>query len=692
MGRTSASTIENNFSKGLITEAHGLNFPENAVTEGVNFVINRDGSISRRLGIDYEEGYDTVPVTRDDSAISEFVWENVGGDGELTFVVVQVGYVIYYYVLTADGVISDNRKSFFTSLADFDLAPARGEPCQFASGDGKLFVTHPFCNPFYVEYDADTDDITETVITIKIRDFEGVEDDLDVEERPATLEEDHEYNLYNQGWYIKDVTIDVDGSATDDPLDKFFDDLAVYPSNADIWWILKNSLDEFRPAMTSGMAALGNTPAPKGHFILDAFDTDRSNAHEDIGDVEETTAGNRRPKTCAFFSGRVWYAGVDKDKYNTNVYFTQIIEEDEQIEKCYQLNDPTSEEQFDLLPTDGGVVKVQEAGNIIKLFPMQDKLLIMATNGIWSIQGSEGIGFRANDFSVVKVSGVGLLSNLSVVNVEGLPFFWNNNGIYTIVPNEFGSLEIKSLTDKTIQTFYNEIPALNRKYSKGAYNGLTKVIKWVYRQSEPLGVDNRYNYDSVLCLDLNNGAFYVYNIETAIVDNALYPYLTGILAIQNSLTTEATEDQFYYLATMQEGVEGVDYNLTFARESDTSHRDWVSEPGVSSSYDTYFITGYKVHSQANRQFQANYMWVFSEYQENNSCFVQGIWDYANSGDSGRYTQRQECCGGRDYTDVQVKRLKMRGSGLVLQYKFMSNERDPFHIIGWSTFESSNERP
>ena len=41
------------FVKGLITEASPLTFPENASIDEKNFVLNRDGSRSRRLGVDY---------------------------------------------------------------------------------------------------------------------------------------------------------------------------------------------------------------------------------------------------------------------------------------------------------------------------------------------------------------------------------------------------------------------------------------------------------------------------------------------------------------------------------------------------------------------------------------------------------------------------------------------------------------
>lgn len=43
------------FVKGLITEASALTFPEGATVDEDNFVINRDGSRQRRLGLEIDE-------------------------------------------------------------------------------------------------------------------------------------------------------------------------------------------------------------------------------------------------------------------------------------------------------------------------------------------------------------------------------------------------------------------------------------------------------------------------------------------------------------------------------------------------------------------------------------------------------------------------------------------------------------
>ena len=53
-----AAQLENNFTRGLITEATGLNFPENACTETYNCVFHENARVERRLGFDYEDGFE----------------------------------------------------------------------------------------------------------------------------------------------------------------------------------------------------------------------------------------------------------------------------------------------------------------------------------------------------------------------------------------------------------------------------------------------------------------------------------------------------------------------------------------------------------------------------------------------------------------------------------------------------------
>jgi hypothetical protein len=104
MPRTSSNIEINNFVSGLITEATPLNFPPNASLDEQNFVLNRDGSRTRRPGMDLEPGgaqviTSSVPVPGVGSTVAHncFRWNNVGGIGSLTYIVVQIGNELNFY-------------------------------------------------------------------------------------------------------------------------------------------------------------------------------------------------------------------------------------------------------------------------------------------------------------------------------------------------------------------------------------------------------------------------------------------------------------------------------------------------------------------------------------------------------------------------------------------------------------------
>lgn len=190
-----------------------------------------------------------------------------------------------------------------------------------------------------------------------------------------------------------------------------------FPSNSDVWQhhtssrdvastsagiTTTDTFDRFDPARTLGERPAPLGRAPRGYWRLKAWDQQRTEVSGVLALAPVTTT--LRPRTGAWFAGRVWYAGVDMQVFTEKIYFSQIIEHPSQLGKCYQVNDPTNDEFFDLLPSDGGVISIPGAGQVIKLFPIQNGLLAFTTTGIWFITGREGIGFIATDYTVVKLS------------------------------------------------------------------------------------------------------------------------------------------------------------------------------------------------------------------------------------------------------------------------------------------------
>lgn len=206
MPRQAATVLHNNFTKGLITEATGLNFPDGAVTEAWNTVFERIGSARRRKGIDIESEAETFSYADSDGILREFVWNAVALNGGFTFLVLQVGASVLFYELSTETSLSASQTPIGLDLKDFKAPGSTLDieltPASFSSGAGYLFICHPACEPVIVYYEDDTETFKAGPITIYIRDMKGLEEEgVGLTEEPTTLTATHHYNLFNQGWY-----------------------------------------------------------------------------------------------------------------------------------------------------------------------------------------------------------------------------------------------------------------------------------------------------------------------------------------------------------------------------------------------------------------------------------------------------------------------------------------------------------
>lgn len=703
MARSASVTIENNFSKGLITEATGLNYPENSCVETYDCLFDYFGRASRRLGFDFEASATGLTLDKTGKAINTYHWRNVTGDGTVAFVVVQVGNTLRFYNSVNPPNLSLNLIASSIDLTDFQPSggPDPGEnECQFADGLSKLYVFHPYLDNFYITYDRNTNTMSATGFTLTMRDFEGdVEDTLGVDERPVgtfgALTNHHKYNLYNQGWPTNNTFLASWDAGRSD-----------MPSNADVWWTFKNASDAFDVSTVANVGR-GNTPAPKGHFILNVYDQDRL-AVSGIAGLPHTTSGFSRTSTGAFFAGRVFFSGINAPNYTGKIYFTQILERDTQIGQCYQASDPTSEDLFDLLPADGGVIAIPEAGAVYRLFAISSGLLVFATRGIWFITGSTGIGFTASDFTPVKISSIRTVSGTSFVDVNGVPMWWNTDGIF-MAQQAQGALSpsVQNLSLTTIQSFFNTIPDRSKVHAKGVFNPLTQIVQWLYRSVEASSIDEDFEFDRILNLDIVTQAFYPWQISSGdpkivglttvdgaanqaplnnVVDNAgnqvIDSSFNNVAAYGfNAIDTSGSTTK--YLTSYP--VSG-NNTFTFSEANDPQYLDWWTY-GAKVDYTSYFITGYKVHGNAVTNFSP--MYVYAYHEGIGKFYIQGVWDYSVATANGRVSSKQLC----SFQDVTYsnnhRRVKIRGQGKSLQYLVKSLSGQPFNIIGWAALETGN---
>lgn len=695
MPRNAGTVVENNFAAGFITEGTALTFPPNSWKDADNCIPEQTGNVTRRLGIDIESNHSERTVNRTGDVITTYLWENVGGSATLQLLVVQIGDTLYFYDGSTTDPLSSHPITDTIDLTDFSPAGFDGPEtyeCQFADGNGLLFVVNPNLDAFYVSYDENTQTFTATQIDIKIRDLAGVEDGMDVDERPTNdmgnVSNQKKYNLYNQGWETTQLNT-WDAARTD------------LPSNADVMWTFKDANEDFDVTLVPKFFR-GNSPAPKGHFILDLYSQDRTTAS---GVTITTVTIPTRASTVAFHAGRVFYGGIKSEGYNANIYFTQVVERDSQYGLCHQINDPTSELLFDLLPTDGGFISIRECGNIIKLAAIGQGLVVFATNGVWLVSGSTGLGFTANDYSIVKIAETSCLTSSSFVEVKGTMTWWNLDGIYTL-QMEGPSGKTVSLTEPRIKSYYNTIPPSSKRRATGFYNGVTGIIQWLYREEEAGTPDELYEATHILNLNLNTGAFYIWTpsdsdvkihscvvleheggdivVETVVDDSAVTVVDdSGEEVIVYTLENSTVVPKFKYLVSW---ADSGNHKLTFAEAWDTDYEDWATRD--AEDFSSYFITGYSVRGEGNKEFQSNYV---TFYADNTSIFdIQGIWDFSNSGNSGKWsnTQRIDNTSKTNF-DYVTKKMKFRGNGKAVQVKVSSVTGEPFDISGWSTQVSGN---
>lgn len=496
-------------------------------------------------------------------------------------------------------------------------------------------------------------------------------------------------------------------------INTWFTQVGNYPSNSDIWWLYKNTSNVFAPTTTIGNVQQPFGPASKGSFILQSFIQLRSAVSGVAGLTDIITT--RRPTTGCWFQGRIWYSGIDDTwapvgdgqftTWTENIYFSQISVDTTTFGNCYQTNDPTNQNLFAILPSDGGVITIQGSGAIYKLFAIQNGVIVFAANGIWFITGSGGVGFSANNYSITKVSSIQSISTTSYVNVQGWPMFWNEEGIYYVTTDDQGGsvhspdirLKVDNLCLGTILSYYANIPLQSKKYVRGDFDPLSYVVQWCYRSTNESDITSRYQFDTILNFNLINKAFYPYTLPTVGTPTQKTPFIHAINYIAGPGGSTSPSPVFKYVTSVLDGPPISGYGWTFSEESSSNNGavsgvpyvDWPTQITNGLNYTSYFVTGYRLTGKALTKFQTPYVYVFSRNPSGNSYGIQAIWDYAGSGLTGRWSTLQIKSNSPNNFSNMYHKIRLRGRGLALQLKVVSIANKPFDLMGWSIWNEVN---
>lgn len=727
------------FSKGKITEASGLTFPENSMKDELNIDINYDGTIRRRRGLDYESGYtkDSTVTDLDSVAVNNYHWENAGEEGDNSFFVVRVGNTLRFYDSTSSAISSNLIGSCDFSSISRNTALSAKESVQFVFAKGFLFCVNRYTDPFYVEWDGVTT-FSINPITLKIRDLKGVDDGLALHERPSSLSNTHKYNLYNQGWprrNIQNADHDGSGSHIGTALSAFNGWVGGYPSNSDTYEggiSGPHTVGFWYKPETASLQDSATSEAPKGHYILDAFDQRRATA-SGIGSITDI-AIDERPTVIGFFQGHLIFAGVKSGEFKDTIFVSQSLTDISKAGLCYSINDPTAALESSPLDTDGGTIRIEGLGSLISVKNSANKCVIISDSGVWTLRPSDDGIFTVNNVVSEKVTSSGGVGPSSVVEYESTIFYWGSDGIYAVGVDEAGlSMRATNLTEFTIQSDYLSISDIQKKYSDGMADTSTRKIYWVYSNVsvDDTGFNQRFN--RALILDVRTGSFYDYEIS-ALASNS--PIMSGLLFKRDINTAIQSENVVVGADTVVVGADSVyidtiitsgsqtsrlkvltlspnagNYSITFSEFTNRDFVDWETEDGVGSPYNSYVETSYELVGDVIRDKQATYVFCYFNRTEENfidngsggvrfdypsSCLMQAKWDWTSTATANRWGDPQQVYRFRapyisggigssfDYSyDIIETKNKARGKGKALHIRFESEESKDFQLLGWA---------
>jgi len=688
------------FIKGLVTEANELTFPESASVDEENFVLNRDGSRSRRLGVDFEELYQLKATGLTTADIKEgkqsfHVWESPGGDTTVSLGIVRIKNRLWF----VDLLTSNPSANFKNSGNYITITGLSNSKLETAVINNKcILVSEDLAKPVVLTYNTSTGAVTQSTVTLKIRDLFGVDDGYDDDFRPAgwntssssltAITPAHKYNLRNQGWNPSIEFYNV-GTVQGSPSDAI--DLCArsnnfdykYPSNSDVWTLGKNSnpsnsnYEKFSADILKRNSH-SRYRVSRGSFVIDAFNRGSSRMTEsDVSSGLPLDQDTGTLTTVASYAQRIFYSGVQSNittpddrspNYSGYIFFTRVVRSDEDLEKCYQEADPTDPGINDVIASDGGTIQIPEATRIVKIASSQASLLVFCENGVWEVYGDTG-GFNAVSFQASKISTNGITNADSVVSIGGNFVYWSKAGIYSLSPDSAsGRFRAESISLTTIQSLYLEIPEIAKNNCRGYYDEKENRVRWLYNDSDTYSETNYINnYNKELIYDLTLQAWYLNSISS-LASNS--PYIADYIPIPGYAVTTFEEAVYAGTDLVQTSTADVvvdssiqtarstqfsfltisGTNFTISKYKDDTFKDWVTSNGTGVSYSSYLVTGYELFGDILKEKQVPYIFFYFKRTEDgyddssgnleltnqSSCKVQAQWNWTNSANSGRW--------------------------------------------------------
>ena len=597
----------------------------------------------------------------------------------------------------------------------------------------------------------------------------------------------HHYNMQNQGW------ADLQTNLLDDdlypPATRFWQaaqtkfgglDEGTWPSNADTvaeYLFPKTdsgsnpTIDRYHP-IDHVVSGRESSRAAQGHYIIDLLQrkssretnlTETYDVWADQGFTDLNALGFNTltgtdytpisgPSSIASFAGRIWYGGINSTStvddwdgapdLSKVVLFSQLADSDSASLRCYQAGDPTSKDNPDIVDTDGGFIVIPEAEVILKLVPLSNSLVVVASNGIWTIDGGGDTGFTATGYRVSKISSNGCVATGSVVVVEESMSYFAQRGIMQVSGTSLDGMSATDISQGRILDYYHSLSPNELTTCTSAYDPETREVSWNF-----LGATEATELK--LSLDLN--AFFKHVWQGSLMGNDVLPIATlplpkvlaGVLdnlvvvngvevvaggeavAIGSATNTASPVSAIRLIQQVFVNTNTtLSINLGFAVVDPASFNDWESFPTnhnpagieaweIPSPTDTpaTIVTGYLTGGDTQRVKQIPYITMLFNKTETgfeedidgelspigaSSCKVQAQWEWTNSARSNRwgkefqgYRHRRFYMpedGSDQYEDghsVVTTKNKLRGKGRALSLKMTTEPGLDCQILGWS---------
>ena len=724
----------NTLNKGLITEAGELTFPESATIDELNCSLSRDGSRSRRFGLELEAGAeDSSFAVSETETFTVGEWANPGGISGLVFMVIQTGENLYFYD-SGQAPYSNQYTGLSVDLTPFQISggDVTLAKCQFATIAGALVVASPAMDTIYLSYNGVS--ISTTQIEFRVRDFDWMSDVCDLTEKitNANITSTRKYDTLNSGWVGNSGSTLETWSGVSVPsglglsaLKNYNSAYSAWPPLTHPWYSGKDSGGDFSrdewEKVYSGSSLMGN-----GHFILDFFIKDRNTAAGTTGVTTETESS--RFSTVATYASRMFYAGLGVGNNSGRILYSRLVETVKDtssctiIGECYQQNDPTAEYYSDLLETDGGVIHIPDAFNIKKLYTHNQYLYVFAENGVWVVSGPDS-RFSATSYYVSKVSNLGIFSEGSFVAAEGVPFWWSKYGIHTFSYDETSGFPMEqNLSISTVQSFWDSLDTNAKTQVAATYDRVNKQIFWLYPENSETKLNRR---NRVLILDIPLQAFYPWELSyTTMYPMGLFffdsygseSFADEVLdslgdAVTDSTLATVTVTRYNLLSSANTRLGVVTFKddaMTISLFSSKTFLDFVTE-----DYDCYVEAGYDFGGDLLLKKSVPYITTYCRVTEEgftsapnydvinpSGLFLEAYWDFKDYSSTRQQIYRPKPTPVVDTTNISdngqnksvvTSRLKVRGSGRSLRLRFVAEEGKNFVLLGYSVLIGANAR-